>query len=499
MGRPEKPVNTSGGVATQFARELRELRARAGNPTYREMARSAMFSSSVLSSAASGNRMPSLQVTLAFVAACGGDDEAWRRHWHVATGGYTQPSIGGRTRRPALFQRRGGVPSHPAQLPQRPRGFTGRTTELAWLRSPGDTPMVISGPAGVGKSDLALYYAHSVAADLPDGQLYADLGGLRHGLVGAAKPRRRPATSSTASCGPSASRTSPAASTTAPGSTARSWPIMRLLVLLDNVQDEQQVRPLLAETTTSTTLLVSRKRLLGLRDVDRLQLTPLSRGDSIAMITAALPHLAVTAGQDCARLAELCGDLPLALDLAIRKIASRPHLTLRRVVEEWRLNDNTVDWLSVGDLSMRYSLESAYRTLSPPARELLHQLAWTPAGDAGVPASGRRRAGRGNRRRRSALPRRPVPRRPWAAAAHARLRAQHDRAAARPRIPGHGGARVRLTRHRTARQRRTPSRDASFRRDSGAAIRVLSIAPSRRHSPYLYHFVPSRASSGRAD
>ncbi len=382
MGRPEKPVNTSGGVATQFARELRELRARAGNPTYREMARSAMFSSSVLSSAASGNRMPSLQVTLAFVAACGGDDEAWRRHWHVATGGYTQPSLGGRTRRPALFQRRGGVPSHPAQLPQRPRGFTGRTTELAWLRSPGDTPMVISGPTGVGKSDLALYYAHSVAADLPDGQLYADLGGLRHGLAGA------PAAPEAGDILDGFLRALGVENLSGSfdhraGVYRTLLADRRLLVLLDNVQDEQQVRPLLAETTTSTTLLVSRKRLLGLRDVDRLQLTPLSRGDSIAMITAALPHLAVTAGQDCARLAELCGDLPLALDLAIRKIASRPHLTLRRVVEEWRLNDNTVDWLSVGDLSMRYSLESAYRTLSPPARELLHQLARTPPGSPG--------------------------------------------------------------------------------------------------------------------
>ncbi len=341
-----------------------------------------MFSSSVLSSAASGNRMPSLQVTLAFVAACGGDEEAWRRHWHVATAGYRQPSFGGRTRRPAIFQRRGGVPSHPAQLPQRPRGFIGRTTELAWLRSPADTPMVISGPAGVGKSDLALYYAHSVAADLPDGQLYADLGGLRHGLAG---PSAAPEAGDILDGFLRALGVEDLSGSfdQRAGVYRTLLADRRLLVLLDNVQDEQQVRPLLAETRTSTTLLVSRKRLLGLRHVDRLQLSPLSRGDSIAMITAALPHLAVIAGPDCARLAELCGDLPLALDLAIRKIASRPHLTLRRVVEEWRLNDNTVDWLSVGDLSMRYSLESAYRTLSPPARELLHQLARTPAGTPG--------------------------------------------------------------------------------------------------------------------
>jgi DNA polymerase III delta prime subunit len=377
MGRPEKPVNTSGGIATQFARELRELRARAGNPTYREMARSAMFSSSVLSSAASGNRMPSLQVTLAFVAACGGDDEAWRRHWHAATSGYTQPPFGGRKRRPALFQRRGSTP-HPAQLPQRPRGFTGRTAELAWLRSPRDTPLVISGPAGVGKSDLALHYAHSIAAEQTDGQLYADLGGLRHG--GGAPPA--PATADVLdgflrALGVDDDQLSATFDHRA-GLYRTLLAERRLVVVLDNVQDEQQVRPLLAETTTSTTLLVSRKRLLGLRDVHRLQLTPLPRGDSIAMITSALPHAAVSAGPDRDRLAELCGDLPLALDLALRKIASRPRLTLRRVVDEWRLNGTSVDWLSVGDLSLRDSLESAYRTLGEPARELLERLARTP-------------------------------------------------------------------------------------------------------------------------
>lgn len=377
MGRPEKPVNTSGGIATQFARELRELRARAGNPTYREMARSAMFSSSVLSSAASGNRMPSLQVTLAFVAACGGDDEAWRQRWHAATSGYGPPPLAGRKRRPSLFHRR-GAPPYPAQLPPRPRGFTGRAAELGWLHSPRDTPVVISGPAGVGKSDLALHYAHSIAGELTDGQLYADFGDLRHG--GGAPPA--PAVADVLDGFLRALGVDEDQLSGTFGYRAGLYRTLlaerRLVVLLDNVQDEQQVRPLLAETTTSTTLLVSRKRLLGLRDVRRLQLTPLSRTDSIAMITAAVPQLADSARADCDRLAELCGDLPLALDLALRKIASRPRLTLRRVVEEWRLN--TVDWLCVGDLSMRNCLAAAFGRLSLPARELLQQLARTPAG-----------------------------------------------------------------------------------------------------------------------
>ncbi|HEY3481989.1 MAG TPA: XRE family transcriptional regulator, partial [Streptomyces sp.] len=349
---------------------------KAGNPSYRELARTALFAPSVLSSAASGNRLPSLQVTLAFVAACGGDDEAWRQRWHAASSGYSRPPAGERRRRPSLFQRR-GAPPHPAQLPQRPRGFTGRAAELAWLRSPRDTPVVISGPAGVGKSDLALLYAHSIAAERADGQLYADLGGLRHGGGAPAAPTVCDVLDGfLRALGVEDDQVSGTFDHRA-GLYRSLLAERRLVVLLDNVQDEQQVRPLLAETTTSTVLLVSRKRLLGLRDVRRLQLTPLSRGDSIAMITAAVPHLAASAGPDCDRLAELCGDLPLALDLALRKIASRPRLTLRRVVEEWRLN--TVNWLCVGDLSLCDSLAAAFDTLGPQARELLQQLARTPA------------------------------------------------------------------------------------------------------------------------
>jgi hypothetical protein len=340
-----------------------------------------MFSSSVLSSAASGNRMPSLQVTLAFVAACGGDERAWRQIWYTAAGDYAEPASGGRKERQSPGRWRGGELPHPAQLPQRPRGFTGRAAELAWLRTPGDTPVVISGPAGVGKSDLALHYAHAVAAERTDGQLYADLGGLRHG--GAAPPAPalpdvldgmlRALGVPDAQLGGSFDHRV--------GLYRTLLAERRLLVLLDNVRDECQVRPLLAETARSTILLVSRNRLLGLRDVRRLQLAPLSRGDSIAMITAAVPHLAVAGSAEHDRLAEFCGDLPLALDIALRKIVSRPHLTLRRVVEDWCDHGRALDWLTIGDLSVLETVRSAYDSLAPAAREMLGFLARSPVAD----------------------------------------------------------------------------------------------------------------------
>lgn len=82
MPRPERPLNPAGGPVAGFARDLRELRERAGSPGYRQMAQRAHFSASALSKAANGEQPPSLDVTLAYVAACDGDVESWRARWH---------------------------------------------------------------------------------------------------------------------------------------------------------------------------------------------------------------------------------------------------------------------------------------------------------------------------------------------------------------------------------------------------------------------------------
>ncbi|MFD0586223.1 hypothetical protein [Dactylosporangium darangshiense] len=99
MGRPERPLDGTGGPITEFARDLRALRRRAGNPSYRELARTALFAPSVLSTAASGHRLPTLPVTLAFVAACGGDRAAWERRWRSVAGEAGPPA--GRPRCPS--------------------------------------------------------------------------------------------------------------------------------------------------------------------------------------------------------------------------------------------------------------------------------------------------------------------------------------------------------------------------------------------------------------
>src|SRR5216683_1804790 len=93
-GRPQRPLDPASGPAAAFACALRELRAEAGNPSYRELARRALFVPSVLSTAASGSVFPSLRVTLAFVRACGGDAEEWRRRWE-AVAAHADPASSG--------------------------------------------------------------------------------------------------------------------------------------------------------------------------------------------------------------------------------------------------------------------------------------------------------------------------------------------------------------------------------------------------------------------
>ncbi|MFJ1791341.1 helix-turn-helix domain-containing protein [Kitasatospora griseola] len=82
MARRPRPLDPTDGPLQAFAHGLRELRESAGNPTYRSLARIAGFSATTLSDAAAGLRRPSLEVTLAFVGACRGDEDDWRRRWH---------------------------------------------------------------------------------------------------------------------------------------------------------------------------------------------------------------------------------------------------------------------------------------------------------------------------------------------------------------------------------------------------------------------------------
>jgi hypothetical protein len=309
-----------------------------------------------------------LPVTLAFVAACDGDQEEWRRRWLRTRGlGEEQaPAYATPRSQPEAPE---SVMPRPTELPLRPRGFAVRREILRQLATgPLAPPLVITGPFGVGKSDFALRHAHGVAGRM-DGHLYADFASLGLGEDGARAALggflSRLGISAERSDGPLEQRAALYRSLL----TER-----RLLVLLENVCDERQVRPLLAESRQSQTIIVSRAPLLGLRDVRRVRLDVLSRPESIEFIAATAPALAGAESYALDRLAEMCADRPLALDIAARRFATLPGVDPFDVINRLSEPGAWLEWLRVGDLSVREALEATYQRLSEPARMLLPLL-----------------------------------------------------------------------------------------------------------------------------
>ncbi|MET9088265.1 NB-ARC domain-containing protein [Streptomyces sp. NPDC004237] len=384
MGRPEKPLAQDAGPATAFALELRRLRAAAGSPSYRELARRALFSASVLSDAAAGYRLPTLQVALAFAEACGGDRAAWERRWRAAAGsaGDEPAPAAAKTAHQAPEPRlraaavRALLPV-PAQLPTEPRPLAGRSRALAAARAltaPADgpvPPLLIHGQTGAGKSALALRLAHELAADLPDGQLYVGLGTADDGRKDAAGI----AGGLLQSLGIPAEHI--------PNDPAQRIGLYRsvlaerrLLIVFDGALQERQVRDLLVAGEHSRILVTARSRLLGLDGVRRLALPVLDRDESMELLAGVLGAERL---RDAPRagllLAEACGDLPLALTLAGRRLAARPEALLPEAVAELVRADGLSARLRVGDESLVERYEDAYRRLTPRARLILHRFA----------------------------------------------------------------------------------------------------------------------------
>ncbi|MEU7484826.1 helix-turn-helix domain-containing protein [Streptomyces sp. NPDC042319] len=151
LGRPEKPVDPADGPVEQLAWELRRLREEAGSPSYRALARTAHYSPSTLAEAAKGERLPSLEVLLAYAQACGGTRAHWERRWQAAAAGAREQTGGGRaTSAPCPY------PGLAAFGPEDAEVFFGRdalTKELARCVERGPLTVVL-GASGSGKSSL---------------------------------------------------------------------------------------------------------------------------------------------------------------------------------------------------------------------------------------------------------------------------------------------------------------------------------------------------------
>ncbi|MER6335015.1 hypothetical protein ABT298_38130 [Streptomyces sp. NPDC001034] len=148
-GRPESPLDPSAGPVERFASELRTLRARAGSPTYRLMARRTGQGASTLSQAAAGERLPTLTVVLAYVRACGADPAEWTRRWREAA---AQTAARPRTDEDTEPPYRGLARFEPADAAM----FFGRDelTERLLRHAASHRLTAVFGPSGSGKSSL---------------------------------------------------------------------------------------------------------------------------------------------------------------------------------------------------------------------------------------------------------------------------------------------------------------------------------------------------------
>jgi tetratricopeptide (TPR) repeat protein len=228
----------------------------------------------------------------------------------------------------------------PRALPAPVLGFTGRDRqllELDALREAGRdaSTMIISavaGMAGVGKTALAVHWAHRAADDFPDGQLYVNLNGY-----GTGEPRSTLDALGVLLAGLGLAPT--AIPTTEDDRVALYRTLVagrRLLVVLDNTDTADRVRPLLPPPPCLT-LVTSRNDLAGLVAVDgahRVTLGPMTPDEARALVRRLIGPRAEQEPAAVAALVRRCGHLPLALRIACEQAARRPVQSIATLVEE---------------------------------------------------------------------------------------------------------------------------------------------------------------------
>ena len=283
----------------------------------------------------------------------------------------------------------------PAQLPPRVMDFTGRTAELEYLDSllaACSTAVVIStvsGTAGVGKTALAVYWAHRVADRFPDGQLYLNLRGfdptghvldpadaLRRLLDSLDVPADRIPDDLDARTALYRSRLAG----------------KRVLVVLDNARDSAQVRPLLPGSPNCLVLVTSRAQLTGLVANDGahpVNLDLLTHDEARHLLARRLGADRLMAEPDeVDEIVDRCARLPIALTILAARAATQPHRPLSDLAAELRDSRDRFDTLTTDDPTkdVRAVFSWSYRQLGPAASRMFRLLGLHPGPDIGAPA-----------------------------------------------------------------------------------------------------------------
>ncbi|MFE9358449.1 tetratricopeptide repeat protein [Streptomyces olivaceoviridis] len=283
----------------------------------------------------------------------------------------------------------------PRQLPASPSGFVGRDDALRLLdaregRADDTAPdvRVIAGMAGVGKSWLALRWAHQHADEFPDGQLYAQLNGF--------SPSVRPTDPGDVLhlflMALGAAESELPADTEGRAALYRTLMARRkMLVVLDNARDSAQVVPLLPGTPGCRTLVTSRNRLSSLKvraGADIVGLGVLSAAESSRL-------LASRAGDDRAAsepalrdIVRWCAGLPLALDIAAAHADGLPGASLDQLAQDLRDPSARLDVLDTGDVSvsLRVLFAASHAALDAEPARVFGLLGLLPHQDVSLAA-----------------------------------------------------------------------------------------------------------------
>lgn len=294
----------------------------------------------------------------------------------------------------------------PRQLPASIDRFAGRRDALAALNGllsggPGSSaPLcVVTGTAGVGKTTLAVQWAHQVAGRFPDGQLYVDLGGFGPGEQAAGPadvlrnfldafnvpPERVPANLAAQA-----------------GMFRSVLAGKRVLLLLDNARDADQVRPLLPSSPGCLTLVTSRNDLAGLVAAEGAHPAPLdvlSPADARQLLAVRLGRDRMAKEPDAVEaIIEACAHLPLALAIVAARATLNPSLRLATLADQLRDSRDELDALDIGDdvTNVRAVFSWSHRVVTAEAARLFRLLGLHPGREistaaaaslAGCPAS----------------------------------------------------------------------------------------------------------------
>jgi DNA-binding SARP family transcriptional activator len=281
----------------------------------------------------------------------------------------------------------------PRQLPQAVSGFTGRAAELQALtgligqrggQAPGTVVVsAIGGTAGVGKTALAVHWAHRAAGQFPDGQLYVNLRGYDPG---------QPLPAADALAGFLRSLGVPGGDIP-PEEHERAAHYRslladkRMLVVLDNAGSADQVRPLLPGAQACAVLVTSRDALAGLAARDgaaRLDLDVLPLPEGVALLRTLIGARVDAEPGAAVELADQCCRLPLALRVAAELAASRPAAPLAGLVAELADLRTRLDLLTAGgdpSSEVRAVFSWSYRRLSVSDARAFRLLGLHPGPD----------------------------------------------------------------------------------------------------------------------